>query len=123
MASTAVPSLVGLTLYLTRIKTPVRRRQYKGSGAWYDCDTAWDFVSVPPAATDPAAASATPLGYFWMAHLARFWGSINRAGLEPCGGAEGSRGGPPLQLTDRRVQVGNLRTRIFLCAPSLAQDS
>ena len=52
-----------------------------GSSAWYDCDTAWDFIALP--SSDRLRA---PASYRWMAHLVAFWGAVDRVGLEACGG-------------------------------------
>jgi len=53
------------------------------SSAWYDCDTAWDFISLPP--RDPMLA---PQPYRWMMHLMSFWDSIDRSKLEVCGNGD-----------------------------------
>ena len=50
------------------------------SSTWYDCDTAWDVISLP--STDAAKA---PAGYGWMRHLSGFWNVVDRSGMQPCG--------------------------------------
>ena len=63
-----------------------------GSSAWYDCDTAWDFIALPPA--DHSAALPS---YRWMAHLAKYWDGVDRSDLVPCGPM-------PLKVHDKAVQ-------------------
>lgn len=50
------------------------------SSAWYDCDTAWDFIALPP-----ADSSLAPPPYRWMVHLMSFWKPVDRSKLEICG--------------------------------------
>ena len=78
------------------------------SSAWYDCDTAWDFISLPPA--DPLLA---PAPYRWMVHLKSFWGAVDRTTLEVCGdgGSHSHSHSPssPLYIHDPSVQGHCLR--------------
>ena len=75
--------------------------QYVALGAttWYDCDTAWDYISLPttldatssalptPAARTPPPPPPppSPPGYKWMRHLSHFFSSVDRVHMQTCG--------------------------------------
>merc|ERR1712087_766962 len=43
------------------------------SGTWYDCDTAWDAISI----------DVTPIGYTFVQHLSEFWSEVDYYKMQP----------------------------------------
>jgi len=68
------------------------------SSTWYDCDTAWDVISLPS-----ADAAKAPVGYRWMGYLAKFWEHVDRSQMRPCGAG-------PLDVHDKSVHGHCIRS-------------
>jgi hypothetical protein len=46
-----------------------------GYGAWYDCDTAWDVITINK--------GSVPSGYYWVKQLVKFWTDVGYETMSP----------------------------------------